>query len=66
MKKSLIQMVVDYLDQSVETLERQTITERRRIAEKKHGTPHSLTSNTPNLLSNLEVERVFDEAIATV
>jgi len=66
MKKSLMQMVADYLGESVETLECQTITERRRIAEKKHETPHSLISNTPNLLSNSEVEKMFDEAISTL
>ena len=66
MKKSLIEMVADYLGESVEVLERQTITERRKIAEEKHGVPHSLISNTPNLLSNSEVERMFDEAISTL
>jgi len=66
MKKSLIEMVADYLGESVEVLEQQTITERRKIAEEEHGVPHSLISNIPNLLSNSEVERMFDEAISTL
>ena len=66
MKKSLIEMIADYLGESVECLESQTITERRRIAEEKHGVPHSLSSNISNLLINSEVEKMFDEAITTV
>ena len=62
MKKSLIEIVANYLGESVETLGQRTITERRRIAEKKHETPNSLISSSPNLLSNSEIERMFDEA----